>query len=597
MLLIFGGQCFGAVTTYSDRPTYLAAATPLGSTTNIDFTTYDSGTNITVPGGDTYIDPLNLRDVTFAAQSYYNLAIYTFPNATYPVGLPANTYAFGMDIRTFYGTVGTFTVTLSTGDVYSLPFIPPGPMFFGATSDVPIQWATIHFNNDYHVMDDFTFTRTNADNCPTAHNPNQVDTDNDNIGDACDSDGLVSHWTGDVTTSDSFDGNHGTAVGSLTYEPGYSSNAFRISSGGPYVNVPDSPSLSLTGPLTLAAWIRPNQNTFQQAIIEKYDVPGLNGYFLRFNGAGKLEASVCGPTPGIYCNTYATGATTITTGRWHHVAAVYDGSTIKVYLDGVLDGTVIATVAPTDGSTSLKIGARGDDANTRLNGRIDEAKIFNRALSASEVAGLADVVNDSDGDGLSDASDNCPSSPNSDQANSDGDTEGDACDTDDDNDGVADGSDAFPLDPTEWVDTDGDGTGNNADPDDDNDGVSDATEIVAGSDPLNPASTPEVCDGVDNDLNDGVDEGFANTDGDSLADCVDPDDDNDDVADTTDNCPLTSNPNQADFDLDGIGDACDPATGPPTNKDQCKNGGWMLFDVPRLFKNQGDCIQFVNTGH
>ncbi|MCW5851278.1 MAG: hypothetical protein KIT87_14475 [Anaerolineae bacterium] len=36
--------------------------------------------------------------------------------------------------------------------------------------------------------------------------------------------------------------------------------------------------------------------------------------------------------------------------------------------------------------------------------------------------------------------------------------------------------------------------------------------------------------------------------------------------------------------------------GPPTTKDQCKNGGWQTFNVPRAFKNQGDCIQFVNTG-
>jgi CSLREA domain-containing protein len=36
--------------------------------------------------------------------------------------------------------------------------------------------------------------------------------------------------------------------------------------------------------------------------------------------------------------------------------------------------------------------------------------------------------------------------------------------------------------------------------------------------------------------------------------------------------------------------------GPPRNKDQCKNGGWRDFDTPRKFNNQGDCIQFVNTG-
>ena len=36
--------------------------------------------------------------------------------------------------------------------------------------------------------------------------------------------------------------------------------------------------------------------------------------------------------------------------------------------------------------------------------------------------------------------------------------------------------------------------------------------------------------------------------------------------------------------------------GAPTTKDECKNGGWETFEFPRAFKNQGDCIQFVNTG-
>lgn len=40
-----------------------------------------------------------------------------------------------------------------------------------------------------------------------------------------------------------------------------------------------------------------------------------------------------------------------------------------------------------------------------------------------------------------------------------------------------------------------------------------------------------------------------------------------------------------------------PQVGPPTSKDQCKNGGWRGFSVPRPFKNQGDCIQFVNTSN
>jgi hypothetical protein len=74
------------------------------------------------------------------------------------------------------------------------------------------------------------------------------------------------------------------------------------------------------------------------------------------------------------------------------------------------------------------------------------------------------------------------------------------------------------------------------------------------------------------------------------------DSDGDGVSDEVDNCPMTTNPDQTDFDGDGIGDVCDAQTGPPTSKEQCKNGGWMIFNFPRIFQNQGDCIQFVNTG-
>ncbi|AUC76488.1 collagen-binding domain-containing protein [Olleya sp. Bg11-27] len=60
-----------------------------------------------------------------------------------------------------------------------------------------------------------------------------------------------------------------------------------------------------------------------------------------------------------------------------------------------------------------------------------------------------------------------------------------------------------------------------------------------------PLPSEEICDGIDNN-NDGViDEGFADTDQDGIADCID-------------NCPLIANPDQADADGNGIGDVCDP---------------------------------------
>jgi len=179
----------------------------------------------------------------------------------------------------------------------------------------------------------------------------------------------------------------------------------------------------------------------------------------------------------------------------------------------------------------------------------------------------------------------------------DGDGQHDGVDTDDDNDGISDSDDAFPLNDEESVDTDGDDIGNNADTDDDGDEVSDSDEIAAGSDPLNSASTPEIDDGIDNDLDNETDEGFdidgdgftpiggmdcddnnantfpgapeifdgidndcdgdtdegmTDTDGDGQHDGVDNDDDNDGVADSDDAFPL-NNEESVDTDGDDIG--------------------------------------------
>ncbi|NCS71798.1 MAG: cartilage oligomeric matrix protein, partial [Candidatus Magasanikbacteria bacterium] len=146
---------------------------------------------------------------------------------------------------------------------------------------------------------------------------------------------------------------------------------------------------------------------------------------------------------------------------------------------------------------------------------------------------------DDDNDGRPDPTDNCPLIDNYDQADNDGDGQGDVCDTDDDNDGILDGSDNCPFTSNSaQADNDNDGLGDACDDDDDNDTVLDVNDN---------------CPWISNS-------GQANNDGDSLGDACDPDDDNDTVPDATDNCPLTANADQADADGDGIGDVCDDAT-------------------------------------
>lgn len=163
--------------------------------------------------------------------------------------------------------------------------------------------------------------------------------------------------------------------------------------------------------------------------------------------------------------------------------------------------------------------------------------------------GIRDAVDaDRDGDGVDNDDDALPDNPDE-STDSDGDGTGDNTDNDDDDDGVEDARDNCPLlaNP-EQEDLDEDGIGDVCDPDVDNDGVSNDSDSCD--------DTPRVETG---DVNgEGCGPSERDTDGDGETDNTDTDDDADGINDEGDNCPLAPNPDQEDLDRDGIGDDCDP---------------------------------------
>ncbi len=192
------------------------------------------------------------------------------------------------------------------------------------------------------------------------------------------------------------------------------------------------------------------------------------------------------------------------------------------------------TVAAGSGTIQVGATATGLTPNTGYNFKIVTQAQGGPVVTHNIVTFT--TLGDTDGDGVADPSDNCPAVANPDQANTDGDTMGNACDDDDDNDTVVDSSDNCALVPnTDQANTDGDALGNACDDDDDNDTVVDSSD--------NCALVPNTDQ--------------ANTDGDALGNACDPDIDGDGVLNGPDNCVTTPNPSQTDADRDGLGDACD----------------------------------------
>lgn len=192
--------------------------------------------------------------------------------------------------------------------------------------------------------------------------------------------GLVSYWKMDNDWQDSKGTNHGTAYNGAsatgTAKYGTFSGSF---DGNKYVSFGAAPVMG-GGSFSIEAWIKTASIGTRKQIIN-FGLPTVinQGAWFFVNTSNKLEfdlSNTAGPS----------SAETITNGVWHHVASVFNGSNVQLYVDGLASGSPFTMYPNIASSTYNGIGARIDVLSWHFDGQIDEVAVYNAALASSTIS-------------------------------------------------------------------------------------------------------------------------------------------------------------------------------------------------------------------
>ncbi len=215
--------------------------------------------------------------------------------------------------------------------------------------------------------------------------------------------GLVGHWTfdgrdlGPNVLDRSGSANHGNAVYGSTGQtststaPGKIGQALNFDGVSDYVGIADNSSLQLATALTTSVWFKVNGTC-----------AGGNGRSLlrkdTQSGTRYLWGLICETNNKVRANYYngasfnATSKITMNNRGWHHAVGTISGTTMTLYIDGILQETT--TITGTQGVPTGEMDIGADPPFTSgsrgefLNGSLDDVRIYNRALSAAEVTKL-----------------------------------------------------------------------------------------------------------------------------------------------------------------------------------------------------------------
>ncbi|MFC1713839.1 LamG domain-containing protein [Candidatus Poribacteria bacterium] len=191
---------------------------------------------------------------------------------------------------------------------------------------------------------------------------------------------------GDDVNDSSNSGNHGKKVGNANWVDGKIGGCIDFVAGS-YVVVPNIPAYDVTDAVSLMAWVKTSSITTWARVIDRSQWQD-NGFDLVLSmdtHTPAFEFFVNGTT------TQAKSTTAVDDGQWHFIAGTFGNKKARIYVDGVMEREVASTgdvdIKPNDWPITLGVEANNLSGQP-YTGLIDEVAIFNRELSADELADI-----------------------------------------------------------------------------------------------------------------------------------------------------------------------------------------------------------------
>jgi hypothetical protein len=201
--------------------------------------------------------------------------------------------------------------------------------------------------------------------------------------------------TGLTTADSSGNGNTGTLTNGPTWATGKLGNGLSFDGVNDYVNMGNVLNMT-TNDFTVGAWIKTTMVAEGHIVSKGSNASGtLKRYILQtvlVSGTYRCGFSISDGD----IRTIGSGVINVADGNWHYCVVVFDrDSTAKVYVDGKLDGTPVTLASQVDDLTNTTPFYIGRNATgSYFNGLIDDVRIYNRALSAGEVAQMYNSTKD-----------------------------------------------------------------------------------------------------------------------------------------------------------------------------------------------------------